>query len=79
VKNRIRQTDRQTEERKMHHHLDRRVRLPSSKAKLLVCEAKQNMEMTKRKREQERYKCFWLFSREKNIRHRGDSYCISIT
>jgi hypothetical protein len=39
---------RQTEEKKMHHHLDRRVRLPSSKAKLLVCEAKQNMEMTKR-------------------------------
>ncbi len=53
-------TDRQTEERKMHHHLDRRVRLPSSK--LFVFEAKQNMEMTKREREreQERYKRMFL-------------------
>ena len=50
--------DRQTEEEKMHHHLDRRVRLPSSKAKLFVCEAKQNMEMTKRERE--RYKRMFL-------------------
>jgi len=62
-------TDRQTEEKKMHHHLDRRVRLPSSKAKLFVCEAKQNMEMTKRnenenENEKDTKDCFWLFSRE---------------